>query len=522
MVSSPSADDLRAAFTFTRFDPIQGEPSYESLYKLETQATRNAATVAVRLPPPHINLSGIVEQPAVYVLRVGAPFPRPIYPGDTPTFPAGTTVADRQTLTSAHAANMRSYLTCQTTENILKTMLENAIEHSYLAGIHSATLGFGARTLQDIFLHLYQTYGRISPASLQANTTKLTTPIAAHLPIALIFRQIEDCQRFALAGQTPLTNEQIIRAAESLILATGKYQLAYREWIGLPAPQKTFNNFRIRFSNEYLIQNEMQASTAQSQGFVGQVAEEPDLSEAVANFAQASAADRSAFTQLTDTNAYLQRNLAQVSASNDELYTQIADLQNQVNMMNLVQNPSPPAYQPAQQPTRPQPPRYTAPQQPAPYNAPYQPPHQQPYNHMAGHQGRGRGRNNGRNEQFGMPNPYGNLNPTNPYLLNAQNHQYGRAPGRANRNQRPYWAQGAQATQGRAEFQNPPSLVKRFANWNYCFSHGFDVKDDHESCNCRNPAWNHNWTATRDNTMGGSQRGRSKIHLPSVNQGMNH
>ena len=269
MVNAPSADDLRADFTFSRFNPIKGKPSYETFFKLETQATRNAATVVIRLPPPHTNLSGIVEQPAVYILRVGAPFPRPPYPGDAAQFPAGAMIVQRQNLQAAYDANIKNFTICQTTENILKSLLENAIEHSYLAGIHSATLGFGVRTLQDIFLHLYQTYVRISPTALQVNTTRLTTPIASHLPIALIFRQIEECQRFTIAGGTPFTSDQLIRAAETLVLATGKYQLAYREWISLQAVQKTFNEFRLRFNNEYMIQNEMMASTTQQHGYAG-------------------------------------------------------------------------------------------------------------------------------------------------------------------------------------------------------------------------------------------------------------
>ena len=65
MVNAPSADDFRAAFTFSRFDSIEGKPYYKTLFKLETQATRNAANVVIRFPPPHTNLSGIVEQPAV-------------------------------------------------------------------------------------------------------------------------------------------------------------------------------------------------------------------------------------------------------------------------------------------------------------------------------------------------------------------------------------------------------------------------------------------------------------------------
>ena len=65
MVNALSADDLRAAFTFSRFDPIKDKPSYETLFKLETQATRNTETVVIRLPLPYTNLSGIAEQPAV-------------------------------------------------------------------------------------------------------------------------------------------------------------------------------------------------------------------------------------------------------------------------------------------------------------------------------------------------------------------------------------------------------------------------------------------------------------------------
>ena len=145
MENAPSADDLRAAFTFLRFDPIVGKPSYETLFKLETQATCNAATFVIHLPPPHTNLSSIIEQSMVYMLRVGAPFPRPSYLGNAAHFTIGSTLVQIQDIQAAYDANIKNFLTCQTTENVLKLLLKNAIEHSYLAGIHSAILGFGVR-----------------------------------------------------------------------------------------------------------------------------------------------------------------------------------------------------------------------------------------------------------------------------------------------------------------------------------------------------------------------------------------
>ena len=204
MANARSADDIQAAFILSQIDPIVSEPSYGTLYKLETQATRNATTIVIRLTSPNTNPSRIVKQPAVYILRVRAPFPRPPYPGDAAHFPVGATLVQLQNIQAAYDANIKIILTCQTTENILKLLLENAIEHSYLAGIHSAILGFGVRSLQDIFLHLYQSYRRIGPSALQVNTTSLTISIASHLPIELIFRKIEECQRFTIAGGTAL------------------------------------------------------------------------------------------------------------------------------------------------------------------------------------------------------------------------------------------------------------------------------------------------------------------------------
>ena len=107
MANAPSADDQRAAFTFLRFDRTVGEQSYETLFKLETQATRNAATVVIRFPPPHTNLSGIVEQPAVYILQVGEPFPRLPYPGDAANFTVGETLVQHQNIQATYDANIK-------------------------------------------------------------------------------------------------------------------------------------------------------------------------------------------------------------------------------------------------------------------------------------------------------------------------------------------------------------------------------------------------------------------------------
>ena len=134
--------------------------------------------------------------------------------------------------------------------------------------------------------------------------------------------------------------------------------MAYREWIILPEIQKTFNELRLRLNNEYMIQNKMQSSTAQQHGFAGNVVEEKNLNGAAANFAQDSAAERSVFSQLTDTNVYLHQHVANISSNNDKLQQKRLALQNLMNMMNLVQNRAIPPGQTQRPHTTGQPPQY--------------------------------------------------------------------------------------------------------------------------------------------------------------------
>jgi hypothetical protein len=80
-IRAPSVDDLKAGFVYKRLDPIGGEPTYATLQCLFTQLIRNATSVASQLCGGHFGLSGLAKDPAVYLLRTGTQFNRPVYPG---------------------------------------------------------------------------------------------------------------------------------------------------------------------------------------------------------------------------------------------------------------------------------------------------------------------------------------------------------------------------------------------------------------------------------------------------------
>ena len=67
---------------------------------------------------------------------------------------------------------------------------------------------------------------------------------------------------------------------------------------------------------------------------------------------------------------------------------------------------------------------------------------------------------------------------------------------------------------------NPPATTppapantpgaKRFPNFNYCWTHGYDIDPHHDSTTCRFPADGHQTTATRSNNMGGTQKNKDR------------
>ena len=185
-----------------------------------------------------------------------------------------------------------------------------------------------------------------------------------------------------------------------------------------------------------------------------------------------------------------------------------------MNMMNLVQNPAIPPFQIQHSPTTLQPPKYPQYSQPPPqvyqpppvqYASTPQVPYRQPYSQRGGYRGRGRGRYLPRGDAQGKYQQQGKYGGP-PKKYGGRSLQHYQAPRQQYGQNSNYQGQG---------FQGPSTNMKSYNNWNYCHTHGFDVKDEHNSSNFHNSSWNHNWQTTCENTMGGPQINKRKAYLPS-------
>eukprot|EP00957_Ditylum_brightwellii_P111168 8476576-Ditylum_brightwellii.AAC.1 len=79
----------------------------------------------------------------------------------------------------------------------------------------------------------------------------MMTPVDPTRPIALIWKQIEDAQKFAMSAGQPYTNHQIVTTSEMLLLQTNMYHQVYCMWLIQPAVILMYADLQQYFNAEY-------------------------------------------------------------------------------------------------------------------------------------------------------------------------------------------------------------------------------------------------------------------------------
>jgi hypothetical protein len=85
-------------------------------------------------------------------------------------------------------------------------------------------------------------------------------------PIEDLFKQMQDGQAYAKAGQKPYGKQQIINIVYTLVFNTGVYGDECKEWKKYDILEKTWENFKAHFTAEHRLYRK-QTQTAQSTGY---------------------------------------------------------------------------------------------------------------------------------------------------------------------------------------------------------------------------------------------------------------
>ena len=146
-----------------------------------------------------------------------------------------------------HATNIQIFKEYNGTDKAFKQQVIRAVNKMYIRTLAHLITGFENVTTKRILTPLYANYGRLIPADLQANDTRMRTQYNSNKPIETIFVQVKDAVTLAAAVQAPYSNSHIVAISYTLIFNTGLFTDACRDWQRRPVNEHNWVNFKVDF-----------------------------------------------------------------------------------------------------------------------------------------------------------------------------------------------------------------------------------------------------------------------------------
>ena len=186
--------DYTVYMTHTTLTPVRGEPSFDSLSKLETQIHENSANV----PCPSLENGdtghlGLTMSEADFD-RVSPHhmYTQQVAPGlfVPPANGTGPQIAAAQ---SVHDEALRLFNECKMVEKTLITQMRNAIDPKYFEEQLHATTRLPIGDIDTILSNLFTTYGTVTQTHLEQEFVALVAmDYQMSEPIETIYRAITD------------------------------------------------------------------------------------------------------------------------------------------------------------------------------------------------------------------------------------------------------------------------------------------------------------------------------------------
>jgi hypothetical protein len=415
--------------------------------------------------------TGLVMDPALYVLLEPTAFIVPVSPGDVPTYPGFASPSIIKNIDNLFERDRNYYLSFVNINRACFTMLDDSVNDRYKVSNTPNLTGWNSSmTIREIIVQLTTNYG-VPDAMVMFNNDKLfRSPFPATEPPEMLFHRLEQCQEVQTIGQDPYTETHIINVAVRILMQSGMFQpKEFETWAAVPL--KTYQALKTFIHGAYT--RRLTAITLRNTaGQLGYVANQnlfnmlsddnpddgstDDTATTITHTAAAVTTGVSSLGQTYAPTAAPTNIPSEVATAIQQLSANQTAIMQQMAAMTFA---SPPAQQTA----------FHVPPVPS-INVPGAGYQQNRGGRRGGSRGgRGRGRNTRqRTPRGGQQVPGPPIPPMPGFPLFA-------AP------IAPPGGFQMATTARRPEFSN---TTKYFPNWNVCFSCGFDVEDWHTSATC--------------------------------------
>ena len=134
----------------------------------------------------------------------------------------------------------------------LKKILVSEIDDQWLKGAKDLVMGYYNKTFVELVDCIYIHYGKTTPGYQMKNQDTMQTSHHIEETIEMLLYQIETGQEYAIAGNSPFSDHQLLDMVIAQILATQDYTHAYRMWKIISVNERVWVHFKAYFQKAHI------------------------------------------------------------------------------------------------------------------------------------------------------------------------------------------------------------------------------------------------------------------------------
>ena len=208
-MSKTDIDYKNTHFEFPKLTRIHGQPTTADLITIKRQVRANSSTVRTTLGGGHNGHLGMTCTPIVYAtVPMSAPYQRPNGPPPLQVQP-GATQFQIQQARDDHPEDVCLFKEVLDVERALQQQIVAALDAKYIKALRDPIKRKIPRSIPEIFEHLFNAYGHVTPSELHKLKQKVENmQFAPNEPIDTLVTEIKDLVDIAEIAGSPITDCQ--------------------------------------------------------------------------------------------------------------------------------------------------------------------------------------------------------------------------------------------------------------------------------------------------------------------------
>ena len=262
----------------------------------------------------------LTAQPTVFNTHCVTNFVTSKNPGIHPVMPEpAPKAAMLSELVRTHKHEVCLFNEYHAVDRAFKKVISKLTPQKFYKSLLCCIIGFTKATSLKILTHLISEYFELEEEDIQEINRKIKEPISGETLFGEFVEQIERNQE-AVAVKNPYSAAQIVSMAYAIIDKCGPYQDNCRDWSRKPRSEKTWVKFKTHFPRLFK-ETRRSSKTSRTEGYIAHVHAaqanvelftkmQKDHTQALANLATATQADRTLVALLTKTISELSSQVA--------------------------------------------------------------------------------------------------------------------------------------------------------------------------------------------------------------------